>query len=422
MSGSALPTRPALEAVNASPPKQASTARDKAGDSTFDAVSRQEKKRLEQREAVERSVAQRDAAQRDAELRAKKSERTEQTASPDSERPERTDAWATAEKPGQGAAPENAESSRAADSQNSTNPDEPVIDAPAQNGSDIAIENPVLPPEGLTDPAAVFTFAGLQALVEKGSGQALAPAGAAASAATGQPGVASSGQPGVLGMVADLVGLKGQSKGTSPASVESGARLVDGLMGQVTAEAAKIAEVSTAGRFQGALDVASQQLAAAGQKIPEAMVPLKGYATSVELPVGHAEWGDKLMGKLAWLTTQKMSVAEIHLTPPDMGPLDVRVQVQNDQASVTIHATNSAVRDQLELHSHRLRDMLNGQGLDLESFDVADSPGRDAGGEAEQEAGEHAGGNGEPMAGEMEMAETGGTLDLTWRGEVDLYA
>ncbi|WP_190294808.1 flagellar hook-length control protein FliK [Marinobacter sp. R17] len=161
----------------------------------------------------------------------------------------------------------------------------------------------------------------------------------------------------------------------------------------------------------------------------ETMAPLKSYSTSIDLPVQHAEWGDKIAGKLAWLTSQRMSAAEIHVTPPDMGPLEVRVQVHHDQAQVTVHATHAAVRDQLELNGHRLRDMLQENGLNLDRFEVsADTADQGAQQQLQQE--DENGGNGSgSLAGEGEELSTdesgtlaSGQLDLSWRGEVDLYA
>ncbi|SFR50096.1 flagellar hook-length control protein FliK [Marinobacter daqiaonensis] len=201
-------------------------------------------------------------------------------------------------------------------------------------------------------------------------------------------------------------------------------------LGQSAADGGgKPAEVLTAqltSRFSGALDLAGQQLNNPGAlKGPEAQALMRSYSTSIDVPVGANEWGDKVMGKLAWLTASQMSVAEIHITPPDLGPLEVRVQVQNDQATVTVHAATPAVREQLELHGHRLRDMLAEQGIGLEGFDVSDSGGRDGNGEGadgetdpESPRSGVAGAQGEVDPGELASGE----LDLSWKGEVDLYA
>jgi len=157
----------------------------------------------------------------------------------------------------------------------------------------------------------------------------------------------------------------------------------------------------------------------------EAAIPLRAYATSIDVPVGHGEWGDRVVGKLSWLTARNMSVAEIHLTPPDMGPMEVKVRVHNDQANITVHAANPMVRDQLELHSHRLRDMLGEQGLSLAQFDVSDSP-RQQTGEQAGEGGGSGSGQGRdgnlPASGSDEAVLVSGSLDLSWKGEVDLFA
>ena len=110
------------------------------------------------------------------------------------------------------------------------------------------------------------------------------------------------------------------------------------------------------------METAAQQAAQPGKLAADANIPLRGYTTSVDVPVGQAEWGDN-KGKLSWLTARNMSVAEIHLTPPDMGPMEVKVKVHNDQASVTVHAANPVVREQPEQHRHRLRDMLGRTGV-----------------------------------------------------------
>lgn len=206
----------------------------------------------------------------------------------------------------------------------------------------------------------------------------------------------------------------------------AGGNLLGGLQGgaaQLSGEAA--------GKFAGLLMTAAaspempQPLGQPGSlRGAEAQALMRGYATSVDTPVGQSEWGEKIMGKLAWLTASQMAVAEIHITPPELGPLDVRVQVQNDQATVTVHATTPAVREQLELHGHRLREMLSEQGFSLEGFDVTDSAGREASDQDGSDEPDH-GTSLAQKAGldgtdETDGLETG-SLDLSWRGEVDVF-
>ncbi|MDX1589309.1 MAG: flagellar hook-length control protein FliK [Oleiphilaceae bacterium] len=155
---------------------------------------------------------------------------------------------------------------------------------------------------------------------------------------------------------------------------------------------------------------------------------LKHYTTSVETSLDNQEeWNQKMAGKLSWLTTQGLQSAEILLNPPDMGPVEVRIQVQNDQASVTIQAQNATVRDLLEQNSGRLREMLDEQGLDLSQFDVSDQGSGDQRqsspfADAATASGDKA--SGDKASGEVSNGETvtTGEMHLNWSEGVDLYA
>ena len=193
----------------------------------------------------------------------------------------------------------------------------------------------------------------------------------------------------------------------------------EGLLGNPGADAAKLVDIAGSAnsqRFAGMFELAQQAQAKEAE-----LVPLRGYATSVETPVGQAGWGDKIMGKLAWLANQNLSVAEIHVTPPELGPLEVRVQVQNEQTSVTIHAANPGVRELLEQQSQRLRDMLADSGLNLEQFDVSDQAGQQSQREEDGRAVATASHPGDDDDAQV-LAGEHGELDLSWKGELDVYA
>lgn len=224
-------------------------------------------------------------------------------------------------------------------------------------------------------------------------------------------------------------GLSGDGSGVAGGSASDG--LSGFMMKGAAADTLKTGDFSAQlARFQGSGDSSTLQNNATslqrGLEGRETLAPLKSYSTSVDLPVQHAEWGEKIAGKLAWLTSQRMSAAEIHVTPPDMGPMTVRVQVHNDQAQVTVHAANHVVRDQLEMNGHRLRDMLQENGLNLDSFDVssqAQSDGRSGSTGDDGETGSGGGsGSGFAEGSEQEAGvTTTGSLDLSLRGEVDTY-
>ena len=152
--------------------------------------------------------------------------------------------------------------------------------------------------------------------------------------------------------------------------------------------------------------------------------PLRQYTTSVQTPVQEqGKWGEQVAGKIAWMAGRSIQAADIQLNPPDMGPIDVRVQVQNEQASITVHAQNNAVRDMLELNSNRLREMLQENGLDLAEFDVSgNAADDDRGGESEQgQPGAGEAGDGLMVSQEGERVSTG-TLSVSLPDGIDTYA
>jgi flagellar hook-length control protein FliK len=305
-----------------------------------------------------------------------------------------------------------------------------TLAAVASNAEEDIADSVTLKPEETTIDTVPVTFAGLQSLVAPAQSQAQEMAAATARGADNAAG--SQSLPFIQGSMMSMSGLNGAGKAgpmgpQTPGQTgsASGIALTETLLAGVTADGAKAADsplLQNAIRFQGGLESLSAQANAVNtpKMAPEAPV-LRGYTTSIDLPVSHAEWGDKVAGKLTWLTARNMSVAEIHLTPPDMGPMEVRVQVQQDQANISVHSANPVVREQLELHSHRLRDMLNEQGFSLEQFDVSDS-GRDQARDGEPGSGQQ---DGQGIIAGAEMDDAGAelqSLDLTWKGEVDIFA
>ena len=87
--------------------------------------------------------------------------------------------------------------------------------------------------------------------------------------------------------------------------------------------------------------------------------------TSIQAPVGSNGWSDAVADKVMWLSANNLSSAEIHLNPPDLGPLQVRVSTQHDQTSVVFTSQHAAVRDALDQALPRLRDMMGSQGMHL---------------------------------------------------------
>jgi flagellar hook-length control protein FliK len=94
--------------------------------------------------------------------------------------------------------------------------------------------------------------------------------------------------------------------------------------------------------------------------------------TAVPVPVGQPQWSQAVGEKVLWLAAQNVSSAEIHLNPENLGPVQVKVSVNQEQMTVNFTSHHAAVREVLDQNLGRLRDMFSEQGLNLVNVDVSD--------------------------------------------------
>ena len=400
--------------------RSAGSGSEKSGQSAFDEVSRSEQKRLEAERAEKKQASRQsvkaDTADSGAEKPKKPEQATAREGTHQAARDSRTDGEKKTDKRPLDQGGENLPV-------NHPGPEGDINDQQAllvmgETATELALQ-------GEQIDVAYVSFAGLQNLTPLQQANALSPVDGNSQVTVTSQGVPAMFAAAGLNTGAKASGVAVQSQGESGST--PGAVLAETLLAGVGAEGStKVSDgalLQNAVRFQGALELVNGQASSLNTpKMAPETQSLRAYATSIDVPVSHAEWGDKVAGKLTWLTARNMSVAEIHLTPPDMGPMEVRVQVHQDQANVSVHSANPVVRDQLELHGHRLREMLNEQGFSLEKFDVSDSSQNPAGG---------GGADSNGQSGDYGHADTGAeantgsepqALDIAWKGQVDLFA
>lgn len=136
---------------------------------------------------------------------------------------------------------------------------------------------------------------------------------------------------------------------------------------QAGAETGKHSPASTAAPLVSALNSLSRgpdSLVAAGRSfVAQAAIPVS---------VGQPQWSQAVGEKVLWLAAQNITAAEIRLDPPELGPMLVKVSVNQEQASVSFTSHHAGVREVLDQNLSRLRDMFNEQGLNLVNVDVSD--------------------------------------------------
>lgn len=102
-------------------------------------------------------------------------------------------------------------------------------------------------------------------------------------------------------------------------------------------------------------------------------------APSIVTPLGNSGWADEFSQKVSWISTQQNQVAELHLNPPNLGPLDVVIKVSDNQATALFASPHSAVRDAVENALPKLREILADNGIMLGNATVSDQPPRERG-------------------------------------------
>lgn len=94
-------------------------------------------------------------------------------------------------------------------------------------------------------------------------------------------------------------------------------------------------------------------------------------STLLDTPFRQPGWDQALSERVMWVANQKFQGAEIKLNPPQLGPIEVRVQLQHEQAHISFTAQHASVRDALEAALPRLREMFNANGFNLVDVNVS---------------------------------------------------
>jgi flagellar hook-length control protein FliK len=89
------------------------------------------------------------------------------------------------------------------------------------------------------------------------------------------------------------------------------------------------------------------------------------------------QWGEAVTEKVMWMSSKGIKEATIQLDPPELGSLQIKVGVNQDQAQVSFTVQNASVREALDQQSMRLREMFAEDGLNLTDVDVSDQSSKE---------------------------------------------
>jgi len=196
-------------------------------------------------------------------------------------------------------------------------------------------------------------------------------------------------------------------------------------------------------QFQAQLRESQQAAIPAAEEAPAPLAQLQAQATKMADAVGNpaAVPGDRIparVGSQGWdnqisqrivYMVGKEQAATLTLNPPDLGPVQIVLNVSNDQATVAFSAEQLEVRQALENALPRLREMMSESGIALNNATVdagarqqQDSERRTPGGPGGNGNLAGTGNGGEDEMAVNEIAPRTRTVGLGERGMVDLFA
>ncbi|MGF1714625.1 flagellar hook-length control protein FliK [Photobacterium chitinilyticum] len=135
------------------------------------------------------------------------------------------------------------------------------------------------------------------------------------------------------------------------------------------------------------------------------------------LQLSKEQAGDELAERVQVMMSKNLKHVDIRLDPPELGKLQIKLSLNQDQASVQFTVGNQQTRDLVEQAMPRLRELLNQQGLQLAQTSVQQDSSRQqfAGQQNQQQnqtnAGQQNNSGGQPGNGDSrhQQAESGGS-------------
>lgn len=92
----------------------------------------------------------------------------------------------------------------------------------------------------------------------------------------------------------------------------------------------------------------------------------------LDMPPNAVQWNEQISKRVAIMNSEGLQSARIQLDPPELGALEIKIKVQNDQVNVGFTSNHAVVRDALESQAPRLREMMEQEGINLADVNVSE--------------------------------------------------
>lgn len=170
-----------------------------------------------------------------------------------------------------------------------------------------------------------------------------------------------------------------------------------GVANQAGESKAAAATLDTDTSFSAALDRAAQNAGAqqAGNVTQTQSSQAPASTHTITTPVGRQGWADEVGQRVLWTAKSDSSRADLILTPPQLGRIEVSIHMNGDQANASFMAANPIAREALQDAMPKLRELMSQAGIQLGQADVsAGQSGQSGGMQGDRRQGNGGSGNG----------------------------
>jgi flagellar hook-length control protein FliK len=140
---------------------------------------------------------------------------------------------------------------------------------------------------------------------------------------------------------------------------EESARLKPNTTKDLVNKDAAIKDIAISANFQSLVQISTT--------IPAQQV---GSVNTINVYPGKPGWDQAISQKVLWMVGASEQSATLTLNPPDLGPLQVVINVNNDRVDTTFMSDNAEVRQALQDGMSNLRDKMSESGIQLGQANV----------------------------------------------------
>ena len=177
---------------------------------------------------------------------------------------------------------------------------------------------------------------------------------------------------------------------TSLAQVATGAGTEKSTKAEAVPQAATPAPAATTGREDGPAKLAVTAAAPENTLTAEPAIKSDEQARTISTLASHPatmaqrdaplavhthlrdqSWSSEFSQKIVWLANADKQSAQLTLNPPQMGPIEISLNVDKGSATASFVSANQEVRDAIETALPRLREMFASAGIQLGQTNVS---------------------------------------------------